>query len=1470
MSVEPLDPVRAVLALEEARDRDEIFDLVLRAVRPRVSAVALLAVHLDHIRDKRGVLEALHLARNTVPAFEAAIRTRAAAVVPIATGVPEIDGRIAQLAGASGIALLLPIAVGARTVALVVGRCESAAVGIGDLVPLVTASNLALARVHAGRVKTAKPERAVTAGYELEISFESGVAARRAALARHRQQEAWAPLAETIRELVRDGMDGGDPDEDEQVELMLELARIESERLGQPDRAIDTYVRVLAWESDNATAAAALEPLYAARGDWKPLAALMLDRAARAEDPVAALEAVAEMYEHKVGDAHAAYLVWLAVVRRAPERLAAQLDRLAARASSRRELASETGALAAEIAPEHPAIAASLWRVAGELHERDEIRAAIASYENARAADPGAAAVLIALHRAYLTIEAWTELGELLPSLIDALAPTAPLAVVVDLHVELGHLLADRLGRPDEAVREFTDALALDPTNAAAFSGLAAAGKRDAILDAIEAAIDLASRTEQLARYAQIASEWHELGRFDRAAACWDKLRALDPRAEAPHRGLVRALEASGDWAGLADALRARLAISDERVAILAELARVLEFRLDDGDGACAAAQEIVALEPQHRAALETLARLHARAGRTQPALEALQRLLAQTTDARARAELLQQIGQAHLDERDATTARASLVEAIALDPKHARAREGLARVHLQQGELVAAGEDLLRAAQLSTPGDAIRCLADAAWLYRHRLGDPERARSCLVRILDLEPTHLDAKQALAELLHDAEEWETLWPHLQEQIRQAKDDVPAELLLRAARCALELGKSAAAIELFERAWQREPTPAIQIERAAALYRTKSLDAAASAYQAIPTRGLDRAQLLAIYHRLAQIHTELGSPVQAQTFHGKVLDLDPAHRETLDELAELQLARGLYDDAIASLRGLAETAAKPERLALLERIGDLYRHQLQSSGRAASAYLEALDLDPANHRLLQRLLDLQTETGQWRLATKTIERFLEHERDHARRGAYFLAAAEIRRTQLVDHEGALDCYESGIDELLRETPLRTITRVRALDAFHAVERRAIADEDWKYLEESYRRMIARLSPDDALAITMWDELGELYRLRLDQPLSAIQALEAAHAMDPDKSPRRRRILGDLYTQLGAVRAASVMEPLPQPERVVEVAEPPTDLHARAAAAAEAGRVDETWCLCRALVFRKEATASEEALYKKYQPHEVRKATGIIDEETWAQLRHPDEDRVISAIFALVWENLAALRAGSPKSFELRPKDRIPVETDTRVVAKIFRHASRLLNVPLRDVYAQPRRSGRLLLANCIEKGRLAPAVIVGRDLMVGYRDTEIAAAVGAMMALLRPGSYLRLTLPTIEELEAALVAAARLVGRKLGRAALDPLVEIFVPRMQKVLTRPIAETLLAFANHLSDQPDLARWRNAVDATAHRAGLLVSGELAATARMIASEPMVLGGVRPTERVADLVEFSVSPGYLALRRHVGIAIR
>jgi tetratricopeptide (TPR) repeat protein len=187
---------------------------------------------------------------------------------------------------------------------------------------------------------------------------------------------------------------------------------------------------------------------------------------------------------------------------------------------------------------------------------------AIAWYEKARADEPESREVIEALHRLDRQTGAWTALAELLPVLIELHDPQTERARRVELHVELGGVLADHLGRTDDAVRAYNDALALEPRHPAAFKGLAAVyqatGQTDALLASSEAELDAAERAEQLQRYPELAEAWRARGRFDRATGCWEKLIALEPRSLAAHRGLAAALRGNEQWASLAHELRSQ------------------------------------------------------------------------------------------------------------------------------------------------------------------------------------------------------------------------------------------------------------------------------------------------------------------------------------------------------------------------------------------------------------------------------------------------------------------------------------------------------------------------------------------------------------------------------------------------------------------------------------------------------------------------------------------------------------------------------------------------------------------------------------------------------------------------------------------------------------------------------------------------------------------------------------------------
>jgi tetratricopeptide (TPR) repeat protein len=1445
----PLDPSQAVMALEAASDREQIFELLLRAARTRTRFAAVLSVHADSIRGRRAFaepgldtsrVEELRFPRHTVPAFETAIASRAPSVGPLSVEEPFLEGLLGLLGGITPSALVLPVTVANRTVALVVahrGDQPLALADVSDLFPLMTASSPALARVLATRTQAATSRRPTdtSGGYQIEVIL-SDVARMREAIDKHRKAAAWEELVEAIRDLIREGVANGDPDEDEQLSLLFELGTIESEHLGRTDRAveawqsalgidstdarvldalqalyeqqgrweecaellekraaltddrakkitrlvelaqmaqqrledspraIEAYQKVLASEPSHSMAQLELEDIYTSTGDWQALAELLLDRASRHPDAQAglnALESVAEMYEDKLGDARSALLVWVAIARRDPARprLLEQLDRLATAADAWDEIIPECRALADELQAKDPDGAGHLHHMVGKwardhagnrdaalqafeaalrlrpgdqdvlseqldllradgrwmdlidhLSRRAELEReparkaelhaelgdiyenqlsqrgeAIACYERAYEVDKTSLPVLLALHRLYNENESWAALGDLIPQLIDALAPTAAGAALVDLHVEHGALLGDRLGLHDEALHAFTTALNIDPSCVAAFQGIQrvyqATGQTDGALDAREAELDAAGQADG---YAEVAQGWYERKSYDRAATSWQKLLGHDPANLAAHEGLATALRAGKQWPAFVVARHAHLKhLTDpaQRIAVLLEIGSTLDGKLDDTDGACVAYQEILRLDEQHTAALDALGRLHDKAGRPRPALEALQRLLDRTTDTKVRADLFQRIGNVHL-KRDVGEARTNFAQALALDADNARAREGMARAHLQQSELVAAGEEFQRAAAASHDDtDRIRCLSDAAWLYRHRLDDPERARQCLQQILELDPEHPDAKQALADLLQHTQQWETLWPHLESEVERAKTDpsmtadVRFDILARAARCAAELGKSAQAASLYDQACAIEARPATLLERAENLRRGKQLEAASEAFHKLAAQhasALDRAQLATVHRRLAQIYTELAKPTQAQMFHQKVLELDPNHRETLQDLVELHLARNRHEEAIASLRTLAQVAQGAERVPYLERIGDLYRDKLKNPHRAQATYAEALEVDNKSRRVLQRMLDLQTESGQWKDAVATIGKFLEHESVPGRRAAYLLAAGEIKRTELHDRPGALADLEAALDELAREEPPSAQSRARSLEVFKTVAELATAEQSWKGAEQAYRRMIKRLPKNDPALLQMWDALGEIYRTHLQHYQTAIEAFEIAHSLDPEKSPRRARVLAELYAQVGKQLPAQVSE---RAAKLVET--DPTNADAYRAlgrSALEAGRTDEAWCVARALTLLKQAKPEEEALYRRHAKDEVRKATGILDEESWAHVRHAEEDRVISAIFAHVWEIPVALRA-APE--ELRAEGQGPAAD------RAVEHARGREDLPPRD--AAPQRA-----------------------------------------------------------------------------------------------------------------------------------------------------------------------------------------
>jgi hypothetical protein len=105
-----------------------------------------------------------------------------------------------------------------------------------------------------------------------------------------------------------------------------------------------------------------------------------------------------------------------------------------------------------------------------------------------------------------------------------------------------------------------------------------------------------------------------------------------------------------------------------------------------------------------------------------------------------------------------------------------------------------------------------------------------------------------------------------------------------------------------------------------------------------------------------------------------------------------------------------------------------------------------------------------------------------------------------------------------------------------------------------------------------------------------------------------------------------------------------------------------------------------------------------------------------------------------------------------------------------------------------------------------------------------------------------------------------------------MVQQYLPEMQKRMPPHAMEQLgLVVQKFIQAAPEinLAKWGHAVDAVSHRAGFVVCGDLEVAARMVSAEPVTVGGPQVKDKIKELVLYSISEEFFAVRAQMGLTI-
>jgi tetratricopeptide (TPR) repeat protein len=762
-----------------------------------------------------------------------------------------------------------------------------------------------------------------------------------------------AGLHEELDAALR-ALEEGEEDDERLTSLKLSRARLHEGPLGKPATAVTIYWEILERRPDHPFAFAALEAVLRRQGDHAALARLLrqtADQCAPGPEGQARkaelLRALGVVHERRLGDpaqAVAVYSELLALTPGAPDALHA-LARAARDASEPSKLAEALESLAADGDP--AARARTLLRLAETL-ELELSDASRAEEVATRALElwPDHGGALVDLHELLARRQlARSDHADAAQSFAQ-LQRHAPDAARTALLEEQAWIATGPLRDPARGAELWLEVAKADPQNPRApLAQLRlAARQRDSVAVAAISA-ELASRAQDPA----IANA------FDLRAGSLAGSSATD----AYRRALQR-------QPGQLEAVTGLLARGDlpreERSALLLELAKLAPER---------AREELrlplaIACERSGRAsaAFEELRSLLEKDPDNLAALTVLQRIAEALADREREARCWVRIGTLATDrvaKTEAFTRAAELLEALgrgadaailfrqvlALKPTDPAAHDRLRAIYERDGDHKGLDEVMgHRILHVEDKGTLIGLHFERSALRLGPLGDRPGAVRDLLRILQLEPRHLEALRQLSKLYDEdgnSSRALELYRRYVEVAETAQVKRPA--VLRMAELNMAAGRSAEAVDVCRAFLELASDDERVLELLVELYlQLRDFPHAISMLERLSELRSDRSWKADIHRRIAGIYSrELRDLPEARATLLRARDLNPTHLEIIRDLRQICL----------------QLDAHEELEAVLERAKDDLREALQAS--------------PVDVSLYQRLM----QVAEWREDTYTL-------------------------------------------------------------------------------------------------------------------------------------------------------------------------------------------------------------------------------------------------------------------------------------------------------------------------------------------------------------------------------------------------------------------------------------------------------------------------------------------------------------
>lgn len=633
---------------------------------------------------------------------------------------------------------------------------------------------------------------------------------------------------------------------------------------------------------------------------------------------------------------------------------------------------------------------------------------------------------------------------------------------------------------------------------------------------------------------------------FEAAA---EKLKA-EPTNEELAVALERVVEPAQAWdkaVAVFQEAAEKLDDAEGKKALLFRVARVQEADLKDHAGAEATYRAILELDGTEEIARAAIEELKRASGDAEGLVELLLEKVESEESAEERAGILREIAETYERQLDdADNAYVAWVQALTEDPRDDRAVDNVERL---------AGDDVARWNEaVSALNETVQETEDDAakvqmfvllgrW-YADKLARPDFAVPCFGQALALDPANDAAMEGTIALYRKAQSWQELVTMLMQRAGSAASPVRArDFKVEAAEIVhRKLGDTNAAAEVFEQILKDDPAHPKATEALESIYSEKKdwkrlVDLLEG--KAKSQRGEDRVETLCA---IAELYEDrLDDLDQAAAHYEGALKHEAHHVGALKGLERIYARAGKFAELLGNLQAQLEVAATPrQKIALLERIGQIQLEEFVDHEKAAHAFAQVVEIEPGHEGANTSLARIYRHLQRFDDLAKTLERHALGTEDEERKIALLMQAAKVlmvdvgapeRALAMIDRVTAVRPDHTEALELSARLQAQTGDAHKALEA---TERLADAEKDPSKKADLYVRA-GRILEDRG------DKDGAIarYKRALDahaQNASAAAALRSIYSGRGDAHGAAELMLREIEMAEGAISKAKLLAEL----------------------------------------------------------------------------------------------------------------------------------------------------------------------------------------------------------------------------------------------------------------------------------------------------------------------------------------------